>query len=173
MILTIDGVRIVIRKQKRDTMMIRPSRDGCEVFIPLWVNPKSKEVKDFITQGIDKLGRNTLEAHWSRYDDIITPEADIRQMVAYWSEQMGVTVKRLQFRDMTRKWGSCSSRGSVTLNVRLTLVDPELAEYVVVHELAHLIELNHSRAFWAIVEKHMPDWHERKITLDQFRMAVD
>ena len=90
-----------------------------------------------------------------------TSRQKIREMVNTYATKMGVKPKRVQFRDMRRKWGSCSSKGTVTLNSHLTWLEPDIAEYVVCHEVAHLIELNHSKQFWALVEQHMPDYEAR------------
>ncbi|MEO0565028.1 MAG: M48 family metallopeptidase, partial [Chloroflexota bacterium] len=86
-------------------------------------------------------------------------------MVKTWAAQMGVSPSRVQVRQMYAKWGSCSSRGTITLNRALCWVPSHLAEFVVVHELAHLIELHHGEAFWALVGEHLPDWRERQIAL--------
>ena len=79
---------------------------------------------------------------------------------------MRVRPKRVQFRDMTRKWGSCSTTTNITLNARLCWVAPRLAEYVVCHELAHLKEFGHGAGFQALMSQYMPDWHERERELN-------
>jgi predicted metal-dependent hydrolase len=88
-------------------------------------------------------------------------------MVKSYAAKLGVNPKRVQFRDMRRKWGSCSSKATVTLSSRLTWLEHDLAEYIVCHEIAHLIELNHSKAFWALMQTHMPDYRERMTRLRQ------
>ncbi len=78
------------------------------------------------------------------------------------SREMGLAPSRVSIRDQKTKWGACTSRGTVTLNWRLVMAPPEVLDYVVVHELAHLAELNHSPRFWAIVERHCPDWKRHR-----------
>jgi predicted metal-dependent hydrolase len=65
---------------------------------------------------------------------------------------------RLSVRDQRTRWGSCSARGTLSFSWRLALAPPEVLEYVVVHELLHLREHNHSRAFWALLDRHRPGW---------------
>lgn len=70
------------------------------------------------------------------------------------AKKMGVTYKNLSLRQQASRWGSCSSRGNLNFNWRLVHYKPEIIDYVIIHELAHLIELNHSKRFWEIVKKY-------------------
>ncbi|MCB0881781.1 MAG: M48 family metallopeptidase [Thermoleophilia bacterium] len=83
-------------------------------------------------------------------------------LVDAWAPRVGVTVARVVVRDQRTRWGSASARGTISLNWRLSLVPPNVAVYVVVHELCHLVEMNHSPAFWALVEGHLPGYRERR-----------
>jgi predicted metal-dependent hydrolase len=71
----------------------------------------------------------------------------------------------LKIRAMRSRWGSCSSRGSVTLNLELIKYPVALIDYVVMHELCHLLEFNHGPGFWAMMDAVMPDWRERRARL--------
>jgi predicted metal-dependent hydrolase len=83
-------------------------------------------------------------------------------------EKYGVSFPKLIFRDMTSRWGSCQPRrGVITLNKRLLEVPRECAEYVVMHEFAHFIHLNHSKQFYEFLATLMPDWKERKAVLEK------
>lgn len=75
----------------------------------------------------------------------------------------GVSVK-----EMTSRWGSCSSEGRMSFHYRLLFLPLELADYVIVHELCHLAELNHSPAFWTLVEKTTPTYRACKHQLDRY-----
>ncbi|SFN05668.1 hypothetical protein SAMN05660284_00421 [Formivibrio citricus] len=84
------------------------------------------------------------------------------QRVAYWSARMGLQPARVGLSSARRRWGSCAAHGGIRLNWRLMQAPPAAIDYVVIHELAHLAELNHSPRFWALVEVHCPDWkHQR------------
>lgn len=80
----------------------------------------------------------------------------------HYSGELGVTHGRVRFRRMRSRWGSCSSLGNLSFNTLLSYLPDELVEYVVLHELAHMLEMNHSRRFWGILEYYIPDWRERR-----------
>jgi predicted metal-dependent hydrolase len=74
----------------------------------------------------------------------------------------------LKNRWMTKRWGSCSAKGTITLNNELIKAPKKCIEYVIIHELCHLAFLNHSKAFYRLLEKHCPDWRRRKEELERF-----
>ncbi|HEY0416235.1 MAG TPA: M48 family metallopeptidase [Gaiellaceae bacterium] len=79
---------------------------------------------------------------------------------------LGVTYSRITLRDQRSRWGSCSSKGALSFNWRLVLAPHDVLDYVVVHELCHLVELNHGPRFWRLVEKRRPGYRESKRWLD-------
>jgi predicted metal-dependent hydrolase len=74
------------------------------------------------------------------------------------SERTGLHCQRVSIRRQRSRWGSCSRRKTISLNAKLLFLSPSLADYILVHELCHLAEMNHSRRFWALVAKHCPDY---------------
>jgi len=95
------------------------------------------------------------------------------------AQELGVAYKRIEIRDQRTRWGSCSTRGTLSFNWRLVLAPYEVLDYVVVHELCHIREPNHSRSFWKLVETRRPDWraqrdwlHEHGPELLAFRPAA-
>jgi predicted metal-dependent hydrolase len=84
----------------------------------------------------------------------------IPRSVARWQSAMAVVPRGVLIRNQKRRWGSCAPDGTLRFNWRLILARPEILEYVVVHELAHLRHRNHSPAFWAEVGRYMPDVRE-------------
>lgn len=146
---------IHIKPQNRKTLSMRVNLAGeVIVAIPNWMKPTHPQVKKFIKQGLQKLDKHMPDEK----PDPEHTQASIRRMVTTWAKRMGVKPTRVQFRQMTRKWGSCSSRGSITLNEMLCYLPHRLVEYVVVHELAHLTELNHDPAFWALLGSYLPEY---------------
>lgn len=94
----------------------------------------------------------------------------IEKQVGFYAKLMGVTYGRISMRNQKTRWGSCSSQGNLNFNNRLLFVPEDLADYVVVHELAHRIEMNHSIAFWNVVEKYLPDYKERRARLREYHI---
>ena len=84
----------------------------------------------------------------------------------HYSTRLGVRPSRVIVRGQRSRWGSCSGKGTVSLNWRLMMVPGALADYVVVHELCHLRHMNHSPSFWAMVSEIVPDYADRRRRLD-------
>jgi len=102
-----------------------------------------------IRKGIERWYRREAE---TRFPDRIRHYAAILEM----------PVSGVHIRDQKRRWGSCDSKGVIRLNWRLIGADAEIIDYVCAHEVAHLLEPNHSAAFWAVVSRLMPDWKIRR-----------
>ena len=93
-------------------------------------------------------------------------EACAPALVEAWEPIMGVKAGKLAYRNMKTRWGSCQpSTGRICLNVRLALYPPECLEYVVVHELCHLLERGHGPRFQALMDSFLPDWRQRRALL--------
>lgn len=95
-------------------------------------------------------------------DFIDAARKDILKRVEFFAPLVGVTVGRITIRKQKTRWGSCSAKGNLNFNCLLMCCPEEVREYVVVHELCHRKELNHSAAFWAEVERILPDYPMRR-----------
>lgn len=95
-----------------------------------------------------------LEALREKTRDLVTARS------TYFAPLVGVNCNRIAVRIQHTRWGSCSSKGNLNFNCLLCLLPPEVADYVVVHELCHRKHMNHSPLFWAEVERVLPDYRE-------------
>jgi hypothetical protein len=90
---------------------------------------------------------------------------ELTRAVTTHARAMRVSPKGINIRDQRTRWGSCSTRGTLSFNWRLVMAPPEVLNYVVVHELAHLRVPNHSREFWNLVSQYFPAYKEARLWL--------
>lgn len=129
-----------------------------------------------------KLARGYLYVYSTKPHD----QAHIQRLVERWYEaqakrvlpervqamlprfaHLGVAEPSIVVKQLRARWGSCTGSGTITLNVRLVQVPKQYIDYVIVHELAHLVEHNHSKRFYVLLDKMMPDWRERRQDLNR------
>ncbi|MBU0661508.1 M48 family metallopeptidase [Patescibacteria group bacterium] len=86
----------------------------------------------------------------------------VRDLVQEWNALYGFEYHQIRVKDMHTQWGSCSSDRRLNFNYRLYFLPKHLADYIVVHELCHLAEMNHSHKFWRLVAQQIPDYKKRR-----------
>ena len=103
-----------------------------------------------------------------RVGDFLRREAlrDLEDASRRAAEQFGVSIRRISVRDQSSRWGSCSTSGVLSYSWRLILAPPFVLNYLAVHEVAHLLEMNHSPRFWRLVERVCADSQRAKVWLD-------
>lgn len=89
-------------------------------------------------------------------------QTQLRVRTAALARQLGLRPARVRIGNFKRRWGQCSSTGEIALNWRLLLATPEACDYVIIHELCHLWELNHSHRFWALVGRYCPAYEQQR-----------
>lgn len=117
----------------------------------------------------DSLAVGRLVRRWYREQASNLFESAIRSCLTSESLQH-IRKPPLAIRNMKSRWGSCSSSGRITLNLKLVMVPRPCVAYVVAHELCHLVHHDHSKRFYRLLADVMPDWRERKRELDMYRM---
>ncbi len=160
-----------IIRSKRRTLCLQIKRDG-SVVVRAPFRTSERVIDDFVNKHTDWINKRLISVKSKKeYEatDKETVEKLKRQAkeiilprVSYFSEIMGVFPERVSINSARTRFGSCSSKKSLNFSYRLVFYPPEAIDYVCVHELAHLTEMNHSKKFWAIVEKYLPDYKERK-----------
>lgn len=109
---------------------------------------ETKQVKRLTSEELERLADQAMEV--------------IPKRAAHFAPLIGVTYGCITIRNQKTRWGSCSAKGNLNFNCLLMLAPPEVLDYVVVHELCHRKEMNHSARFWAEVERVLPDYRERE-----------
>lgn len=164
-----------IVKSRRKTISIEVQGNGKVVVRAPYRMPNYR-IKEFITQKENWINKHVkqAESNAEKYDEIEPLTAElldelfedakrtIPRKVAHFAELMDVTYGRITIRNQKTRWGSCSSKGNLNFNCLLMLAPDEVIDYVVVHELAHRKEMNHSKAFWSEVEKVIPDYKDKR-----------
>ena len=165
---------IVIRS-RRKTLSMQVKGDGqVEVRAPLWTT--DTEIRRFL-----ETHRRWLEKHLQKARALQQAKAGVRKMtgaeiaelkkkakrvlperVAYWEPLIGVRPGRIAVRCQKTRWGSCSTKGNLNFNCLLMLAPDGVIDYIVVHELCHLKHMNHSKRFYAEIEKVLPDYRQHQ-----------
>lgn len=150
------------------------SASSAEVPLPTAYEPRNRQVSSELVfrvpLGANRDARKRVVDRWLRRQ----AKREFAAVVASWEARMNVSVKHLGIKRMKTRWGTCNpTAGRVWLNAALIERGPECLEYVVVHELAHLLVPDHSPAFWRLVERHLPAWREAKSLLDSSPLWLD
>lgn len=153
-----------ILRSRRRTVALCITPEGtlevrCPLKMPVWqINAFVKSKENWIRKHLrppvapsEKLTREQLAALKAEASD------DLKKRAAYFASLLGVSYGKITVRSQHTRWGSCSTRGNLNFNCLLMLTPPEVRDYVVVHELCHRREMNHSGAFWTLVEATIPN----------------
>ena len=171
---------VEVRRSKRKSAAIKITADTqIVVFVPLYVSDneiermvisKSKWIDEHMlkVQSIiderSKLEKITFEQIKELADQAVEY---IPKRVKYYAEKENFVYNKITIKNLVSRWGSCSTKGNLNFNCLLMLTPDYVIDYIVVHELCHLREMNHSEKFWAEVEKIMPDYQRAELWLKQ------
>lgn len=171
---------VEVRRSKRKSATIKITADmQIVVFVPLYVSDneiekmvisKSKWIDKHmlkVQSTIDersKLEKITFEQVKELADQAVEY---IPKRVKYYAEKENFIYNKITIKNLVSRWGSCSTKGNLNFNCLLMLTPDYVIDYIVVHELCHLREMNHSEKFWAEVEKIMPDYQRAELWLKQ------
>lgn len=138
------------------------------------LNPDATKAVSYPEPGVVVVKASSLpDAQRILVHDLVNRSvAHIEKRVLKRAKEMGVTVTGITIRDQKTRWGSCSSKGRISLNWRLMLTPDEVLDYLIVHELAHRKEMNHSIRFWQIVETYCPTYQQHEAWLNKHGQRV-
>lgn len=171
---------VEVRRSKRKSAAIKITADmQIVVFVPLYVSDneiermvisKSKWIDEHmlkVQSTIDersKLEKITFEQVKELENQAVEY---IPKRVKYYAEKENFVYNKITIKNLVSRWGSCSTKGNLNFNCLLMLTPDYVIDYIVVHELCHLREMNHSEKFWAEVEKIIPDYQRAELWLKQ------
>ena len=179
--------KIAVIKSSRRTMSMEVRPDG-SILVRAPFRASAEEIGNFVCSHKSWVEKQRIRIR-KRAAEIrladqnpLSPE-DIRLLadqalrelpprIAAYAGQMGVTYGRVTIRNQKTRWGSCSSKGNLNFNCLLMLTPREVQDYVIVHELSHRKEMNHSPKFWAVVEEVLPDYKKRRNWLRENGSAI-
>ena len=98
-------------------------------------------------------------------ESIWNDSEELKGAVGQWADRIGVQVREVHLRNMRRKWASISMNGRLTLNTDLINLPRALGEFVIVHELVHLLAPNHGKLFKSYLSAYLPDWEDRQLEI--------
>jgi hypothetical protein len=158
------GHRIYVRQGLPPELVVRPRAseaditEAIEYHVPWLERQLAKLTPPRL--GLDRL---TLTEEQGRREAL----ARISLIAQSEAAALGALYTRITLRDQRSRWGSCSSKGTLSFNWRLVLAPHDVLDYVVVHEVCHLVELHHGPAFWALVERRRQNYRDSKRWLDE------
>ena len=156
-----DRKSLAIQITAQATVRIRAPRNCPDSVIERFLTQKQNWILKHLESASRQLAQASEKPPLSEQDrkryialarDIFTRKTE------YYARIMGVTYGRISIREQKTRWGSCSSAGNLNYNWRLIFAPEKVVDYIVVHELAHRLEMNHSKAFYNIVESVLPDY---------------
>ena len=131
---------------------------------PACVTARVNKLTLSVRPGADRGQRQEVLERWYREQ----VRLEVPGMIERWEQRLGVTVARFFVQRMRTRWGSCNpASGSIRLNTDLAKKPMECLEYIVVHEMLHLLEPTHNARFLALMDRHMPQWQERRALLNR------
>ena len=167
----VEPIEVEVIRSPRRTLSLQ-IREDLRVIARVPERMTDREVQRFLEEkrGWIEYHLGKARARKGREEPPLTPEElgalaqaareDLPRRVARYAPIVGVTVGKITIRAQKSRWGSCSAKGNLNFNCLLMLCPEQVRDYVVVHELCHRLELNHSPAFWAQVERVMPAYKE-------------
>ena len=121
------------------------------------------------------LSEDEMQSYFPALKKFYRREAEklIRERMQIWAAQMQLFPNQVKFKNQKTRWGSCSSRGVININWRLIGAPMDVIDYILVHELAHLAHMNHSGAFWGLVQGTLPEYPKAEVWLKENHGALD
>ena len=143
---------------KEGKVYVKIPKKANEKYAHEFINKKAKWVCEKIKETNErKLQEKSIKI---TDEDIERLKEIVIEKVDKYSKLLNVRPNKVRIRDIKYAWGSCSSNKNITINKKLAVKEEKVIEYVVLHEMSHIIYMNHSKEFWGLVSKYMPEYNE-------------
>ena len=150
---------LIFKTSTSDQLKITTESQCVVVNIPKSKDPESPEIQSAIREYIAKILRKQAKSYLPR-------------PVEYIADKYGFNYDRIRFSHASTRWGSCSSSGTISLNIGLMNLPHELIDYVIIHELCHTRQMNHSDKFWGEVKKYDPDYKTHVAQMKKYNPGI-
>lgn len=180
--IVIDDIKITVTKKRMKNIYLRIRQEDGSIQVSAPHQCSDTQIRRFVEGRID-----WIKIHQKKYQEMnqkreqhpVLSEAEIKrrkallktaaeQLVRKWEPVMGVSVSGITIRQMKTRWGSCNVKTChINLNLALYEKAPECLEYVVIHEMCHILEPSHNQIFWAHVARYCPEWKQVKRRLNE------
>ncbi len=174
----IDDLEVWIRRKRVKNLSIYVKSPSARIEVSAPLRMSDARIRQFVSQKASWIRRKQeeiLASPHSKAEEAGDEEKKLWRdvvssftpaLIEKWEPVMGVKAGEIAYRNMRSRWGSCKpSTGRICINTRLALYAPECLEYVVVHELCHLLERGHGPRFYELMDSFLPDWKERRAKL--------
>jgi len=151
--------KIIVENSKSEYSYVKKSGLIIYLYLKNGDNVKDKSIQDILRPCVIKALRSEAKN--------ILPFR-----LQYYSTKHGLKYNKIRYSHAGSRWGSCSSRGVISLNIALMKLPPEMTDYVLCHELAHTVELNHSKSFWDLVETLCPEYKTLRKKLKSYSPVI-
>ncbi len=174
----IDDLEVWVRRKRVKNLSLYVKSPSARIEVSAPLRMSDARIRQFVSQKASWIRRKQAEilaSPQSKAEEASDEEKRLWHdvvssftptLIEKWEPVMGVKAGEIAYRNMRSRWGSCKpSTGRICINTRLALYPPECLEYVVVHELCHLLERGHGPRFYALMDRFLPDWKQRRAKL--------
>lgn len=165
-----------VKRMKRKTILLLLRKDGIlEVRSPYGVSNRVLDEfivnkKEWIRKAKERQAAAIVLPSYTDQDLEHMKDSVSKRIADFLDSYQGKIPVKIRIRKQKSVWGTCNSKGIITINAFCSLLPEPLFEYVMIHELCHLSEMNHSPRFWSLVTEYIPDWKVKRTHLKKFRI---
>ena len=161
--IVLDGIVITVTKKRIKNMYLRIKKEDGMVLISAPYQMSDLRIRRFAEERLP-----WIREYQEKYKELKQQKAAVEKLIQKYEQLMRVQVSGVTIRQMKTRWGSCNVKTHhININLALYEKGPECLEYVVVHEMCHILEASHNKIFWGYVAQYFPDWKNVRARLNE------